>query len=361
MDRVRVVVAGGAGYIGSVVAALLVERGHDVMVLDDLSTGHRHAVPAGATFVEGSIRDQAMLAAVLPGADAVLHFAALSVVPDSMREPDRYWQANVAGSLALLEGMRTNGVRRIVFSSSAAVYGDAGDGLIDEDAPARPTSPYGATKLAVDLALADFALAYQLAAVSLRYFNVAGALHQRNGASFGEWHRPESHLIPLALRAAAGEAAELSLYGTDYPTPDGTCIRDYVHVVDLADAHIRALSAATAGTHVVVNLGSGAGYSVRQVLATIEQVTGRRVPVAQRPRRAGDPARLVAAITRAEKLLGWRPRRDLTAMITDASRQMVTDASRLVVTDASRPVVTDASRPVVTDAWRDVGARRPRG
>ncbi|MCU1656454.1 MAG: galE [Pseudonocardiales bacterium] len=313
----RVLVTGGAGYIGSVVTAELLARGHDVIVVDDLSTGHADAVAPEARFHRAGVTQ---LSDVLGdwSVDAVLHFAAKSLVSESVQHPARYWHNNVTGTIALLDAMRAHGVDRIVFSSSAATYGDVSDMPIYEDAPTRPTSPYGASKLAVDLALADYARAYGLAAVSLRYFNVAGALHQPDGRSYGERHATETHLIPLALRAAAGDSEPLSIFGTDYPTPDGTCVRDYIHVVDLADAHVRALTAAIAGEHQIVNLGSGSGYSVRQVLQAVRAVTGLSVPVRDASRRPGDPARLVAANTRALALLDWRPTRGLDAMVSDA-------------------------------------------
>jgi UDP-glucose 4-epimerase len=313
----RVLVTGGAGYIGSVVAAELLAAGHEVIVVDDLSTGHADAVPPGARFSQLGITE---LDGLLDGAgvEAVLHFAAKSLVGESTQDPALYWGNNVAGTLALLGSMRRAGVGRIVFSSSAATYGDATEQPIREDAPTRPSSPYGASKLAVDLALADYARAYGIGAVSLRYFNVAGALHTGD-AGYGERHATETHLIPNALRAAAG-AGELALFGTDYPTPDGTCVRDYIHVVDLADAHLRALGAAEPGRHLVVNLGSGRGYSVREVLDTVGTVVGRPVPVVERDRRAGDPPVLVASNDLARSVLGWRPERDLAAMIEDAWR-----------------------------------------
>ena len=312
----RVLVTGGAGYVGSVVAAQLLAASHEVIVVDDLSTGHRDAVPEGAEFHQADIAD---LGAVLGSwrIDAVIHFAAKSIVPESVREPAAYWRNNVAGTVALLDAMRLHNVPRIVFSSSAAVYGEVDQMPILEDAPARPTSPYGATKLAIDLALADYANAYDLTAVSLRYFNVAGALISENGR-FGERHTTETHLIPVALRAVAGQADKLSLYGTDYPTPDGTCIRDYVHVVDLGAAHLLALGIGEAGEHLVFNLGSGSGYSVRQVLQSVERATGMPVPVAEAPRRPGDPPMLIASNAAAAIGLGWRPERDLDAMVSDA-------------------------------------------
>jgi UDP-glucose 4-epimerase len=321
----HVMVTGGAGYIGSVTTATLLAAGHEVTVLDDLSTGHRDAVPDGATFRELDIGEVARVLRETPPVDAVIHFAAISVVGESMQDPARYWHNNVVGTLALLDAMREHHVERIVFSSSAATYGDVTEQPITEDAPCRPASPYGATKLAVDLALADYARAYGFAAISLRYFNVAGALHDERG-SWGERHPTETHLIPLALRAAttpialSGADTPLALYGTDYPTPDGTGIRDYIHVVDLADAHLRAVEAARPVEHEVINLGSGIGYSVREVLATVEKVTGQAVPVQEQPRRPGDPARLVASNTRAADVLGWRPTRDLVAMVEDAWR-----------------------------------------
>jgi len=313
----RVLVTGGAGYIGSVVAARLLADGHEVVVVDDLSTGHADAVPAGAQFHQLGVTD---LDPVIGDWDveAVLHFAAKSLVGESTENPALYWRNNVVGTVALLDTVKSFGIDRIVFSSSAATYGDAEQQPIREDAPARPTSPYGASKLAIDLALTDYARAYGIGAVSLRYFNVAGALHTP-AASFGERHATETHLIPNALRAAAG-AGELSLFGTDYPTPDGTCVRDYVHVVDLADAHVRALGATEPGRHRIVNLGSGHGFSVREVLDTVGAVVGQAVPVVERERRAGDPPVLVAANDRARAELGWAPERDLTAMISDAWR-----------------------------------------
>jgi UDP-glucose 4-epimerase len=310
----RVLVTGGAGYIGSVVTAQLLADGHEVVVVDDLSTGHADAVPPGAVFHELPITG---LDPVLGDwdIDAVIHFAAKSLVGESAENPALYWRNNVVGTVALLDSLRAFGIERIVFSSSAATYGDAEQQPITEDAPTRPTSPYGASKLAIDLALTDYARAYGLAAVSLRYFNVAGALATAGGPMYGERHATETHLIPIALRA--GEQA-MTLYGTDYPTPDGTCVRDYVHVVDLADAHLRALGRAVPGEHHVVNLGSGSGYSVREVLDAVGTVTGRPVRVEDGPRRAGDPATLIASNAYAGEFLGWTPTRDLTTMITDA-------------------------------------------
>lgn len=315
----RVLVTGGAGYIGSVVAAQLLADGHEVVVVDDLSTGHADAVPPGAVFHDLSIT---ALDPVLGdwNIDAAIHLAAKSLVGESVEEPARYWRNNVVGTVALLDSLRAHGVNRIVFSSSAAAYGQTEKQPITEDAPARPTNPYGSSKLAIDLALTDYATSYGMAATSLRYFNVAGALHTGEGQVYGERHATETHLIPNALRAADGSGASLSLFGTDYPTADGTCIRDYIHVVDLASAHLRALTAAEPGIHQLVNLGSGTGYSVRDVLRTITEVTGREVSVNEAPRRAGDPPVLIASNERAAELLGWRPERELAQMVDDAWR-----------------------------------------
>jgi UDP-glucose 4-epimerase len=313
----RVLVTGGAGYIGSVVTAQLLAAGHEVVVVDDLSTGHADAVPQGAEFHELSITG---LDPVLGdwGIEACIHFAAKSLVGESAENPALYWRNNVVGTVALLDSLRAFGVDRIVFSSSAATYGAVRDMPITEDTPTSPTSPYGASKLAIDMALTNYATAYDLAAVSLRYFNVAGALHAANGRSYGERHTTETHLIPTALRAAAGLGGPMSLFGTDYPTPDGTCVRDYIHVVDLADAHLSAMSAAATGQHAIINLGSGRGYSNREVLDTVREVTGTEVPIVEAARRAGDPPVLVASNARAAEVLDWHPQRDLTAMVADA-------------------------------------------
>ncbi len=309
----RVLVAGGAGYIGSVVTASLLEGGHEVTVLDDLSTGHADAVPDGATLVRASLHDSApVLADVRP--EAVLHFAAKSLVGASQVSPQDYWHTNVGGSLALLEAMRAVDCRRIVFSSTAATYGEPESVPITEDAPTRPTNTYGASKLAVDHMLTSYAVAHSFAAVSLRYFNVAGAGHGR-----GERHATETHLIPIALQVAAGTRETITVYGEDYPTPDGTCVRDYVHVLDLADAHLLALPAPAAGEHRVYNLGNGTGFSVQQVVDAVREVTGHPVPVVVGERRAGDPAQLVASSARIRADLGWTPQHaELTTMVRDA-------------------------------------------
>ncbi|MEV4442209.1 UDP-glucose 4-epimerase GalE [Streptomyces sp. NPDC049577] len=305
-------VTGGAGYVGSVVAAHLLAAGHTVTVLDDLSTGHREGVPDGARFIEGRVQDAARW---LDGSyDAVLHFAAHSQVGESVARPEAYWRNNVGGTIELLDAMRDAGVRTLVFSSTAAVYGEPGAVPLTETAPTVPTSPYGATKLAVDHMIGAECAAHGLAAVSLRYFNVAGA-HGR----YGERHDPESHLIPLVLQVALGEREAISVYGEDYPTPDGTCVRDYIHVADLAEAHLLALGAARPGEHLICNLGNGNGFSVHEVIETARKVTGHPVPQRTAPRRGGDPAVLVASADRARQRLGWTPARPgLAGIIEDA-------------------------------------------
>ncbi|MFE2427596.1 UDP-glucose 4-epimerase GalE [Streptomyces sp. NPDC059373] len=309
----RVLVTGGAGYVGSVVAAHLLEAGHRVTVLDDLSTGFRAGVPEGAEFVEGRIQTEA--ARILDSSyDAVLHFAASSQVGESVVNPEKYWRNNVAGSLELLTAMRDAGVRKLVFSSTAATYGEPKSVPITEDEPTLPTNPYGASKLAVDHMITSEAVAHGLAAVSLRYFNVAGAY-----GKYGERHDPESHLIPLVLQVAQGRREAISVFGDDYPTPDGTCVRDYIHVADLADAHLLALDHATAGEHLICNLGNGNGFSVREVIETVRQVTGHPIPEVVAPRRGGDPAVLVASADRAKERLGWKPARaDLAGIVRGA-------------------------------------------
>jgi len=311
-----VLVTGGAGYIGSVVAAQLVAAGHEVTVLDDLSTGHADAVPPGAAFIKGTLRDCA--AEVLAdGTEAVLHFAAKSLVGESVAEPARYWSANLGGTIALLEAMREIGVRTIVFSSTAAVYGEPERTPVTETDPTRPTSPYGASKLAVDTTLTEYARLHGFGAISLRYFNVAGAHQAADGTWYGERHSPETHLIPNVLASVAA-GRRVQVFGDDYPTPDGTPIRDYIHVTDLGDAHLRALAACRPGQHRVYNLGNGAGFSVRQVIDVCAEVTGAEIGVDVAARRPGDPAVLVASSERIAAELGWRAERDLRDMAGDA-------------------------------------------
>jgi len=330
----KLLVTGGAGYIGSVVAAVALREGHQVTVLDDLSTGHADAVPTGAAFAEGRVHDQALVQALLAdGVDAVLHFAAKSLVGESVAKPARYWENNLGGTLALLEAMRVTGVSRMVFSSTAAVYGEPERTPIDETAPTRPTNPYGATKVAVDTALAEHARMHRIGAVSLRYFNVAGAQAGLAGQWLGERHDPETHLIPSILAVALGTHGNdadggngawgdgtpaVRLFGDDYPTPDGTCVRDYIHVTDLARAHMLALAACVRGEHQIYNLGSGAGFSNLEVLSACREVTGRDIPSQFAPRRPGDPAVLVASSDRIHAELGWHAEQGLAEMVADA-------------------------------------------
>src|SRR5215204_3798270 len=292
----------------------LLEEGHEVTVLDDLSKGHESAVPEGAKFVRVDLLDVEGLSRVLAeGYDGVLHFAALSLVGESVEQPGWYYRANLTGTLNLLDSMQQAGVPRLVFSSTAAVYGEPEEVPIPEDAPPLPTNPYGGSKLAADQLIGFYASAHGLSATSLRYFNVAGA-----GGDLGEDHEPETHLIPLVLGAALGERENVKIFGTDYPTDDGTAIRDYIHVEDLGRAHLLALDAIEPGRHVIYNLGNGLGFSVKQVIEAARRVTGREIPVNEEPRRPGDPARLVASSEKIRAELGWEPEKDLETMIADA-------------------------------------------
>jgi UDP-glucose 4-epimerase len=310
----RVLVLGGAGYIGSVVTRHLIACGHEATVVDDLSTGHAWAVPAGVELHRFDVADRARLEEVLPGHDAVVHLAARSLVGESMQRPAAYYRANVGGSAVVLEAMEATGVRRLVFSSTAAVYGEPESVPIDEDAPVAPTNPYGGSKAAVDRLIGFAADASSLGAVSLRYFNVAGAAY-----GVGEAHDPETHLVPAVLAAAAGRAPAVRVHGTDYATPDGTAVRDYIHVADLAAAHVLALTAVDGPGHRVLNLGNGAGFSVREVVDAARRVTGRDIPVDDGPRRVGDPTVLVASAKRAHDELGWVPERpSIDEMVADA-------------------------------------------
>jgi UDP-glucose 4-epimerase len=315
---VKLLVTGGAGYVGSVTSRLLLDAGHQVTVLDNLVTGFREAVAPDATFVEADIRDAAQVLTPGSGFDAVLHFAGLIAAGESMVKPELYWHDNVVKSLALLDAVRAAGVPRFIFSSTAAVYGNPVELPITESAVKAPTNTYGATKLTFDHALTSEAFAHNLAAVSLRYFNVAGA-YISGDHEIGERHDPETHLIPIALQVAAGKREKLQLFGDDYPTVDGTCVRDYIHVEDLARAHLLALDAATAGEHRIYNLGNGNGFSNKQVAEVAREVTGTELPVEIAPRRDGDPATLVASSARARDELGWVPEKNtLQAMIGDA-------------------------------------------
>ncbi len=311
----KLLVTGGAGYIGSIVSRQLLSAGHEVTALDNLEQGHREAVPPGASLVVGDLRDrQEIDNALSAGFDGVLHFAALALVAESVSHPERYYRTNVLGTLNLLEAMAAAGVPRLVFSSTCAVYGQPDEVPIAETAPPRPVNAYGASKLAVDLMIRDFCTATGLGAVSLRYFNVAGA-----SGDLGEDHDPETHLIPNVLRAALGVLPAVELYGTDYPTPDGTAVRDYIHIEDLATAHLLALDAARASEHRVFNLGNGNGFSVREVIAAVGAVTGLEIPVREAPRRPGDPPMLVAASDRIRSELGWEARKPgIEEMVADA-------------------------------------------
>lgn len=313
----RILVTGGAGYIGSVVSAELLEHGHEVLVYDNLYRGHHDAVPAAATFYHADLRDEGSLQMALRGCDAVIHLAGLSLVGESMVDPAAYYDNNVRAGLTLLDAMRAAGVPRLVFSSTAAVY-QASAGPLREEDPLDPQSPYGETKLAFERALRWYGPAHGLRHCSLRYFNAAGAT-----ATHGERHRQETHLIPLLLQVAAGQRESLTLFGADYDTPDGTCVRDYIHVADLARAHLLCLEALDSGVcSAAYNVGcSGAGYSVRQVLDAAREVTGSAIPVHIGPRRAGDPARLVANTERIAAELGFHPQhRSLHGIIESAWR-----------------------------------------
>ena len=318
----RILVTGGAGYIGSTAAAMLLERRFEVTVLDDCSTGHIDAVPSGAKFIQGSILDPQIVSTALAGCDAVIHFAAKSLVGESVEKPDLYFDVNVNGTRNLLNQMSGLGITKLVFSSTAATYGEPEETPITEESRTKPTSPYGSTKLAVDQMISQESNS-GLAAISLRYFNVAGAFESSNGW-IAERHNPETHLIPNVLRAT--KLNPLKLFGNDWATQDGTPIRDYVHVVDLIDAHILALKNLTAGEHQIINLGSGGGYSVTQVINAAAKVLGREIPVEVTTRRAGDPAVLIADIAKAEKVLGWKPERDIENMVSDAWEAISTDA-----------------------------------
>jgi UDP-glucose 4-epimerase len=315
----RVLATGGAGYIGSHMVRLLVESGAEVSVLDDLSTGHADAV-RGGHFVRGDVSDAASTAKLLTDRkiEAVVHFAAASLVAESVADPLKYYARNVGGTVSLLKAMREASVERIVFSSTAAVYGDPQRVPIDEAHPTQPVNPYGSTKLAIERMLAECSAAYGLRAASLRYFNAAGADPQ---GGLGERHDPETHLIPLVLRAAAKNSA-VSVFGDDYPTRDGSCVRDYIHVSDLCDAHLRALEwLSGGGRYDCFNLGNGDGATVLEVIEAARRVTGREIKINKARRRPGDPASLVADATKARRVLGWQPQRaDIETIVGDAWR-----------------------------------------
>lgn len=310
----KLVVTGGAGYVGSVCAAVLIEGGHEVTVIDNYSTGNREAVHPQATLVEGDVRDVIDDVLAAGDYDGVLHFAARSLVGESVEKPAEYWDHNMVTTLTLLNAMVKNKVTSLVFSSTAATYGEPERVPITEDFPTQPTNPYGATKLAIDYAISSYCAAYGLAATSLRYFNVAGAY-----GSIGENREVETHLIPLILQVPLGARKDIKIFGDDWPTKDGTCIRDYIHIRDLADAHMLALETNEPSTHRIYNLGSGDGYSVREVIEACREVTGHPIPAEVAPRRAGDPAVLVASSDKIKRELGWNPTRtDLHRIVSDA-------------------------------------------
>lgn len=310
----RVLVTGGAGYIGSHGARALARRGHQVVIYDNFSTGHRE-LARGFELIEGNVGDAAKLAGALRGMDAVMHFAALSIVPESVQNPRKYFENNVRDGLVLLNTCLEEGVRQFIFSSTAAVYGNPASVPITEDAPKAPVNPYGRSKLAFEYAMQSYDAAYGLRFISLRYFNAAGC---EDSGEIGELHDPETHLIPAALQSATGARAELQIFGDDYETPDGTCIRDYIHVEDLAEAHVLALEHLAGGGSTILNLGTGHGHTVREVVSTIERVIGRELPKRVVGRRAGDPPVLLADPSRAEKLLGWKASRSLEQMVASA-------------------------------------------
>ena len=313
----KLLVTGGAGYVGSHTVKHLLERGDDVWVYDNLSAGHAAAVPSGRLIV-GDLHDAELLRYVLRGReiDGVLHFAASSLVGESVAHPAKYYRNNLAASLSLFEAMRDCAVERIVLSSTAATYGIPREVPIREDAPQQPCNPYGHTKLALEQALTDYASAYGWGVAALRYFNAAGAAVD---GTLGEDHSPESHLIPLVLQVALGQREAITVFGNDYPTPDGTCVRDYVHVEDLATAHAAALDTLSPGAVLKLNLGTGSGYSVREVIDACRQVTGRTIPEKQGARRAGDPPELVADPSRAMETLNWQPRFTTVEAIVDTA------------------------------------------
>ena len=302
----RILVTGGAGYIGSHAVRLFLARGHNVWVYDNLELGHRKAVPADRLVV-GDLGDVAPLEHVLftRQIEAVVHFAASALVGESVRDPAKYYRNNFVNTLGLMECLRRNGIGRFVFSSTCATYGIPREVPITEDEPQKPINPYGFTKLAVERALADYAAAYRWGYAALRYFNASGAAAD---GTVGEDHDPETHLIPLVLQVALGQRPHIEVFGTDYPTPDGTCIRDYIHVDDLAEAHLLALERLEPGKGLCYNVGTGRGYSVREVIRTAEEVTGKTIAVREGPRRPGDPPALVAASQKIQRELGWRPR-----------------------------------------------------
>jgi UDP-glucose 4-epimerase len=315
----RVLVTGGTGYIGSTAVEILLTQGFEISILDDCSMGHADTVPSGVRFVNGSLLNVSEVAEALTGCDAVMHFAGKSLVGESVEKPDLYHSVNVNGTRILLDEMRKQSITKIVFSSSAATYGEPKVVPILETSETIPTNPYGATKLAIDHMITAEASAHGISAASLRYFNVAGALKAKRGW-LAERHNPETHLIPNVLRSTTDNPVKI--FGIDWPTEDGTCIRDYVHVIDLIDAHLKALNSLGKPGHEIYNLGSGSGYSVREVVAAASAATGQQIPFIDSPRRAGDPAVLIADISKAKTRLGWEPTRDMNTMVSDTLKSM---------------------------------------
>lgn len=312
----RILVTGAAGYIGSVCTEVLIARGHEVIALDDLSEGHRQALPAQARFYQVNLHDHGALDSVFSEnqIDAVMHFAALCLVEQSVKEPGTYYRANVAAGINLLDAMIRHGVKRFIFSSTAATYGEPEETPISEGHPTKPINPYGSSKLLFERVLREFKENSGLDYVVMRYFNAAGASENR-----GEDHHPETHILPILFEVALGPREAFHIYGTDYPTPDGTCIRDYVHVVDIAESHILALERISEVAGCVFNVGNSRGFSVREVIAAVEGIIGRKIPVRQAQRRPGDPAELVASSDRIRRDLGWSPRHsDLDSIIKTA-------------------------------------------
>jgi len=315
----RVLVTGGTGYIGSTAVEMLLNQGFDISILDDCSMGHADTVPAGVRFIQGSLLNSDEVADSLADCEAVMHFAGKSLVGESVEQPDLYHSVNVDGTRILLAEMRKQSISKIVFSSSAATYGEPNVIPILETSSTKPTNPYGATKLAIDQMITFEAAAHGLSAASLRYFNVAGALKAERGW-LAERHNPETHLIPNVLRSTTENPVKI--FGTDWPTADGTCIRDYVHVIDLIEAHVKALHSLKYPVHELYNLGSGSGYSVREVVAAASTAIGHQIPTIDTARRAGDPAVLIADISKAKVRLEWEPTRDLNTMVSDTLKSM---------------------------------------
>ena len=316
----RVLVTGGTGYIGATAVEIMRAEGFEISILDDCSTGHADTAPAGVRFIQGSLLNPVEVAAALSECEAVIHFAGKSLVGESVEKPDLYHLVNVGGTRILLAEMRKQSISKLVFSSSAATYGEPKAVPILESAETNPTNPYGATKLAIDQLITAETKQTNLAAASLRYFNVAGALKADRGW-LAERHTPETHLIPNVLRST--EQNPVKIFGTDWPTHDGTCVRDYVHVIDLIEAHIKALASLVTTGHEIYNLGSGSGYSVREVVAAASAAIGHQIPFLDSPRRAGDPAVLIADISKAKLRLNWQPSRNLKAMVSDTLNSLV--------------------------------------